>query len=62
MNSVAVNLAEALPAFGAAVRPRAGVQVHVVLEFELGGKLEIADAAAEVAGMAGVCGGKEDMK
>ena len=49
VDAVAVNLAEALPAFSAAVRAHSGVQIHVVLELEFGGQLEVTDAAAVVA-------------
>lgn len=48
VDSVVVYLTEALPALGAAVRSRSCVQVHVVLELELGGELEITDTAAIV--------------
>lgn len=36
VDSVVVNLAEAFPTFGTAVWARAGVQIHVLLELELG--------------------------
>lgn len=36
VDSVVVDLAEALPTFSTAVWTRAGVQIHVVLELELG--------------------------
>lgn len=37
VDPVAVNLAEAFSAFGAAVWTRSSVQIHVVLQLELGG-------------------------
>lgn len=57
---VVVNLAEAFSAFGAAVRTCSGVQVHVVLELELGGELEVTHAAAEFPGMTRVCGERKE--
>lgn len=53
---VVVDLTEALPALGAAVWTRSRVQVHVVLEFKLGGQLEAADAAAVVTRDTLLCG------
>lgn len=47
VDPVVVNLAEAFSAFGAAVGTCSGVQVHVVLELELGGELEVTHTAAE---------------
>lgn len=47
VDPVVVNLAEAFSAFGAAVGTRPGVEIHVVLELELGGELEVTHAAAE---------------
>lgn len=55
VDPVVVNLAEAFAAFGTAVRTCAGVQIHVVLELELGGQLEITDAAAVLLQMTQVC-------
>lgn len=60
VEAVVFNLTEALPTFGAAVRARSRVQVHVVLEFELGGQLESTNAAAEVSRLTGICGNTEE--
>lgn len=45
VDAVAVDVAETLPTLGTAVGPRSRVHVHVVLEFESGGQLELANAA-----------------
>lgn len=62
VDSVVVNLAEAFSAFGTAVRTRASVQVHVVLELELGGQLEITHAAGVLAHMTRVCWERKEKK
>lgn len=49
VDPVAVNLGKALSAFGTRVRSCPGVQVHVILELELGRQLHVTDAAAVVA-------------
>lgn len=46
VDTVVINLAEALSTFSAAVWPCSSVQIHVVLELEFGGQLEITDTAA----------------
>lgn len=61
MDTVVVNLAEALSTFSTAVRACSGVQVHVVLELEFGGQLEITDTAVAVAQMTQLCGKEKEI-
>lgn len=59
MDTVVVNLAEALPTFHTAVWARSCVQVHMVLELKFGGQLEVTDTAAVLTRMTRLCGKKE---
>lgn len=48
VSAVVVELTEALATLSAAVGPLAGVQVHVVLELQLGRQLKITHTAAVI--------------